>query len=120
MIIPDGGREYAHWAWEGAPPDAPPPQLLAPTTGAWEPQEWATGTGPAWDRLLNDLHTTPADVTAGAVRISRVLITTPTAYAAPGGDEAGVLFPLGTTLTRVRLVDAPELVIRGAGHITIL
>jgi hypothetical protein len=113
VIVRDGGREYAHFAWDGAPPDATPPDILG-GDGAWHPQEWFTSTGRAWERVLADLDTTPQAVTAGDVRISRVLVTTPNA------GPPGVLFPVGTTPAQVRLSDTPELIVRGDGRITVL
>jgi hypothetical protein len=114
MIVRNGAREYAHFAWDGAPDDANPPEILG-IDGEWHPMEWWTGEGRAWERVLDDLDTTPEYVTAGLVRISRVLLTTPDADPGPG-----VLFPAGTTPAQVRLVDTPEVVIRGDGRVTVL
>jgi hypothetical protein len=114
MIVRNGGREYAHFALEDVPPDAAPPSIRG-ATGDLHPCEWWTGTGRAWDRVLEDLGTTPAAVDAGDVRIARVLITTPDAPPGPG-----VLFLTGTTPAELVLADTPEIVIRGDGRITVL
>lgn len=113
MIVRNGGREYAHFAWDGAPPDATPPDIQD-ATGAWVPMEWWLGDGRAWDRVLTDLGTTLDAVAMGDVRISRVLVTTPDA------GPPGALFLPGTTPAAVRLVDVPELIMRGDGRITVL
>lgn len=113
MIVPNGGREYAHFACEDVPPDATAP-TLEDATGAPQTAEWWAGSGRSWDRILDALDVTQTDVDDGTVRVARILITTPEA------GPPGALFLPGTTPAPLRFADTPEVVIRGAGTITVL
>lgn len=109
MRLHDGGREYAHFAWWGATPTDPPPEVANGTTGWVTAAWWDNGTGPVWDDVLADLGVKQADIDDGRARIFRVPVRTPTA---PTSDAPALQLPKGRATGLARLVIGDEVVIR--------
>jgi hypothetical protein len=106
----DGGREYAHFAWWGATPTDPPPDVTTtgdPTT--WTPTTWWAGTGPVWDEALTELGVTQADVDTGRARICRVPFATP---GAPTSGDPALAVPAGRVTGVARLTSGDEVILR--------
>lgn len=89
MQLEADGIEYAHWDFTGVPDGAGVPEVFL--AGAWHPMAWVDGTG--------------------AERSARILVAGPDAVD-PG---SAVVLGVGRVTTRVRLVDAPEVIVRDSG-----
>jgi hypothetical protein len=86
MRLARDGVEYAHWTISGLPDTAiPTPEVYL--AGRWHPMEWAEATDAGW--------------------VVRVLVAGPDVQ-----TGTAVALPLGRTVPRIRLTDAPEAIVR--------